>query len=177
MLYYRIYFLLLFLISCSDLSEQKSAPSRDGKPDQESWNVIITLTDHGITRSIVRSGHLEKYDDRQFILLDEGVDVDFFDSDENHTSNLVSALATVDEKTNSMKAVGQVVVVSDSGVTLFTDTLSWDNRKELVFTNDSVMVVTEENDTLYGVGFESDMGLEYWKILQPSGVVGETNGE
>ncbi len=167
------FFVFLVIISCSDLPEQSQRSSRDGIPDQESWNVTITLTDEGLRRAVVKSGHLQKFHDRQFINLNKGVDVDFFDNEENHTSNLLSQNATVDEKTNSMKAVGQVIVLSDSGVTLFTDTLSWDSRKELVFTNDSVMVVTEENDTLYGIGFESDMGLEYWKILQPSGVVGQ----
>ena len=175
MIKHRTFSLFLLMMSCSDLPEQSQSTRQDGLPDQESWNVIITLTDEGLRRAVVKSGHLQKFHDRQFINLDKGVDVDFFDSEENHTSNLLSQNATVDEKTNSMKAVGQVIVVSDSGVTLFTDTLSWDNRKELVFTNDSVMVVTEENDTLYGIGFESDMALEYWKILQPSGVIGQNN--
>ena len=34
-----------------------------------------------------------------------------------------------------------------------------------------VMITTEENDTLYGVGFESDSDLKNWKILKPSGVI------
>ncbi|NOZ04555.1 MAG: hypothetical protein GXO92_08165 [FCB group bacterium] len=55
-------------------------------------------------------------------------------------------------------------------MTLFTDTLAWDNELELIYTDDSVMVTTELQDTLYGVGFESDVRLEYWKIMQPSGV-------
>ncbi|GIS47488.1 MAG: hypothetical protein Ct9H90mP20_1580 [Candidatus Neomarinimicrobiota bacterium] len=32
--------------------------------------------------------------------------------------------------------MGNVVVVSDSGVTLYTDTLSWDNVDEKVFTDE-----------------------------------------
>lgn len=164
-----IYFLL---VSCSDPQIREAGSKRAGLPDQESWNVTITLTDEGLRRAVVKSGHLEKYNQRRFILLDQNVVVDFFDSEERHTSNLVSEIAQIDEKTNFMTAIDNVVVVSDSGVTLFTDTLSWDNRKELVFTDDSVMVHTEENDTLYGVGFESDVSLQYWKILQPSGVTG-----
>jgi hypothetical protein len=63
-----------------------------------------------------------------------------------------------------------VIVVSDSGVTLFTDTLSWDNLRERIFTEDSVIFITEQQDTLYGVGFESDVELDNWKILKPTGV-------
>ena len=58
-----------------------------------------------------------------------------------------------------------VVVESDSGVTLYTDTLNWDNKKELIFTTDSVMITTGTNDTLYGIGFESDVNMELWKIF------------
>ena len=69
-----------------------------------------------------------------------------------------------------MRAIQSVVVKSDSGITLFTDTLSWDHSKQRIFTDASVRVVTEKQDTVYGVGFESDMEMRYWKILKPSGV-------
>ena len=162
--------LFLIILSCSSRVEDQDTATREGLPDQESWNVIITLTDHGITRSIVRSGHLEKYDDRQFILLDENVDADFYDENENHTTNLKSLLAEVEEGNDFMRAMENVVVVSDSGVTLYTDTLVWDSKEELIYTEDNVMLTTEEGDTLYGIGFESDIELENWRILKPSGV-------
>ena len=41
-------------------------------------------------------------------------------------------------------------------------------RKSL--TSDSVIFITEKKDTLYGIGFESDIELNNWKILQPTGV-------
>ncbi|MEA1880808.1 MAG: LPS export ABC transporter periplasmic protein LptC [Candidatus Marinimicrobia bacterium] len=157
-------------MSCSNRVENKNANTREGLPDQESWNVIITLTNHGIKRSVVRSGHLEKYDDRQFILLDQKVNADFFDEQENHTTNLKSMLAEVEEGNDFMRAIENVVVVSDSGVTLYTDTLVWDSKEELIYTEDNVMLTTEEGDTLYGIGFESDIELENWLIIKPSGV-------
>ena len=98
------------------------------------------------------------------------VDVDFFDEEEMHTTNLKSIIAEIDEKTNFMTAIKNVVVVSDSGATLFTDTLRWDSKKEIIYTASPIMLTTEKNDTLYGSGFESDVGLNHWKILYPSGV-------
>ena len=68
-------------------------------------------------------------------------------------------------------------VVSDSGVTLFTDTLSWDNVREKIFTDDSVKFITESQDTLYGIGFESDVELNNWKILKPTGVFHEDEND
>ena len=163
---------ILFLcsMSCFNRVEEKNANTRKGLPDQESWKVTITLTDHGTIRSIVRSGHLEKYDDKQFILLDQRVNSDFFNEEENHTTNLKSELAEVEEGNDFMRAMGNVIVVSDSGVTLYTDTLVWDSKEELIYTEDNVMLTTEKGDTLYGIGFESDIAMENWRIIKPSGV-------
>ena len=128
-------------------------------------------------RALVKSGHLEKFNDRQYILLDKDVDVDFFDDLEQHTTNLKSQIAEVDERTNFMTAIGDVIVVSDSGVTLYTDTLMWNSEEELIYTDDPIMLTTEKNDTLYGIGFESDVSMDHWKILQPSGVTDRAKDE
>jgi len=131
------------------------------------------LTNKGAKRGVIRSGHLEKYNENEFILLDQNIDADFFNKEEVFTTNLKSLVAEIDEEEDFLVAIGNVVVVTDSGVTLFTDTLSWDNQKEKVFTSDSVIFITEKKDTLYGIGFESDIELNNWKILQPTGVFNE----
>ncbi len=102
--------------------------------------------------------------------MDQNVDANFFNKEEEYTTNLKSHKAEIDEEDDFLVAIGDVIVVTDSGVTLFTDTLSWDNLKERIFTSDSVIFVTEKKDTLYGIGFESDIELNNWKILQPTGV-------
>ena len=169
----RCLFLLIFQFACQSNDLQKSGQTRQGRPDAESWDAVITLTNKGAKRGVIRSGHLEKYNDNEFILLDQNVDADFFNEDEVFTTNLKSFVAEIDEEEDFLVAIGNVVVVTDSGVTLFTDTLSWDNQKEKVFTSDSVIFITEKKDTLYGIGFESDIELNNWKILQPTGVFNE----
>ena len=169
----RCLFFLIFQFACQSNELQRSGETRQGRPDAESWDAIITLTNKGAKRGIIRSGHLEKYNDKEFILLDQNVDADFFNEEEVFTTNLKSLVAEIDEEEDFLVAIGNVVVVTDSGVTLFTDTLSWDNQKEKVFTSDSVIFITEKKDTLYGIGFESDIELNNWKILQPTGVFNE----
>ena len=105
--------------------------------------------------------------------MDQNVDADFFNAEEVYTTNLKSKMAKIDEEEDFLIAIGDVVVVSDSGVTLFTDTLSWDNVREKIFTDDSVKFITESQDTIYGIGFESDVELNNWKILKPTGVFHE----
>ena len=169
----RCLFVLIFQFACQSNEVQKSGQTRQGRPDAESWDAVITLTNKGAKRGVIRSGHLEKYNDKEFILLDQNVDADFFNEEEVFTTNLKSLVAEIDEEEDFLVAIGNVVVVTDSGVTLLTDTLSWDNQKEKVFTSDSVIFITEKKDTLYGIGFESDIELNNWKILQPTGVFNE----
>jgi len=167
----------ILLINCSTLERADYRNTRSGYPDQDRWGVKITLTDEGVMRALVKSGHLEKFNDRQYILLDKDVDVDFFDDLEQHTTNLKSQIAEIDERTNFMTAIGDVIVVSDSGITLYTDTLMWNSEEELIYTDNPIMLTTEKNDTLYGIGFESDVSMNHWKILQPSGVTERAKDE
>ena len=155
---------------CSDRSDEAQLAKGIDYPDQESWGATIILTDSSIERARIKSGHLEKYNQEQHIMLDDRVKVDFFDKKQAHVAVLNSLRAEVDQKTNNMKAIGDVIAVSDSGITLYTDTLYWNAKIEQMSTVDSVMITTLDNDTLYGVGFESDSDLQNWKILKPSGV-------
>ncbi len=169
---YVITFVYLLLVSCS--SEAILELPLDKKtPDQESWDVTIILTDKGIMRAKIQSGHLEKYNEKSFVFLDKNVLVDFFDNEEDHTSILTSDYAEVNQKSNDMKASGNVIAISDSGITLYSDILIWNAEEEKLYTNEKIMITTLEKDTLYGVGFESNSNLENWKILNPSGVSGK----
>ena len=81
--------------------------------------------------------------------------------------------AEVNQNSNDMKASGNVIATSDSGITLFSESLTWLSVSEKLYTKDSIMITTIEGDTIYGIGFESDSDLKNWKIIQPSGVTGK----
>ena len=113
---------ILLINGCSQETPIEELSKGVDFPDQESWGVTIILTDSSVERARVKSGHLEKYNQKQHILLDENVEVDFFDKKQKHVAVLNSFKAEVDQKTNDMKAVGSVIAISDSGITLYTDT-------------------------------------------------------
>ena len=167
-----IFFSALLLFSSCGEERNSDLPSSEGLPDQESWGVTIIMTHEGLTRAKVKSGHLKKYNEKEHIILDQNVVVDFFDLQENHTSTLYSDKSEINEKSNDMLAIGNVIAKSDSGITLFTERLQWIAEDEKLFTKDSIMITTHEKDTLFGKGFESNADLENWRILNPSGVTG-----
>ena len=51
--------------------------TKKGLPDQESWGVNIILTNEGAIRAKIASEHLEKYNEKKFISLDNNFVVDF----------------------------------------------------------------------------------------------------
>ena len=55
---YIMLLILFFFIHCQS-SQEIMVDSRLGKPDQESWGVTIFLTEEGMIKAKIQSGHLE----------------------------------------------------------------------------------------------------------------------
>ena len=101
------------------------------------------------------------------------VEIDFYNDTGDHISMLFADSAKINEQNNDLKANGNVYVISDSGYTLTTHEIIWDNSYRMIIAEDSVMFTTSSGDTLYGVGFESDSDLEEWRISKPFGIARE----
>ncbi|MFH1940838.1 MAG: LPS export ABC transporter periplasmic protein LptC [bacterium] len=136
-------------------------------PSQEGWDSEMFLTKAGLLQAVVRYGHMRKYDKRKVVLFDEGVEVDFYDDNGKHRSHLTSEQGEYHEGTENVIGMGNVVVVSDSGVTLHTEVLRWDNHRGKILSDTTIMLTTLDQDTLYGVGFESEPDLSRRVIRKP----------
>lgn len=174
----RKHIALLLIVACGLLlvngCEEKIKPSVLGGvsstalPTQESWNTTVTFTDSGIVKAILKAGHLSAFEASKQTILDNGVHMDFFDEHGKHSSVLTSLTGKVDEMTNNLEAIGNVVVVSDSGVVIETEKLFWDNGRQLIHSNEFVKI-TSPKEKLQGRGFESDQNLKNYKIFRVTG--------
>ena len=162
-------FSILFLISCSK-NDTIDEISKDVH-DQLSTNVEITLTKKGNITATIDSEILKKNNQSLQLELYNDVNVNLFDENFEHKSLIKSQSAIVNEKENRMKAYGNVVVISNDGKILMTDSLSWDNNSDKIYTNANLEFITSDTDTLYGTGFESNIDLTDWNILKPRGSV------
>ena len=161
---------LSFIMCASHDQEEVANVTTESFPTQEGWNSKLYITKMGRTQAIVQYGHMAQYENQEEIQLDEGVEVDFYDRNGNHTSHLMSDRGTYHEQTQNVKAEGRVIAVSDSGVTLRTTSLAWDNLQGKIHSDTLVQVTTQESDTLWGKGFESEADLSHWVIRKPWGV-------
>ncbi len=137
--------------------------------DQLSTNVEITLTKKGNVTAKIKSEVLKKNNQSLQLELFDNVKVDLFDENFKKKSLIKSQSAMVNEKENKIKAYGNVVVISDDGKILTTDSLTWDNNSDKIYTDANLEFITSDSDTLYGTGFKSNIDLTNWNILQPRG--------
>ncbi len=138
-------------------------------PDQEGWNSTVTATKEGRVEAVVKYGHMMRFSEKKFAKFDQGVTVDFYQPDGRHGSLLTAERGELNETTNDVAAMGNVVVVSDTGVTLHTERLAYSQKNGKIFTEEKVMITTTDGDTLYGTGFESDPNLEHYTIKKVHG--------
>lgn len=162
----------LFILanSCSEQKQTEPVESDERVPEQEMWQSSLTSTKNGQLEAVVHFGHMIRYEGDDILRLDQGVKVNFYNNKGEHASTLTSDRGEFNEKTHDVKAIGNVVVVSDTGVTLHTEELSFDNRTEKVVSNVAVMVTTADGDTLYGTSFVSNTAFTEWTITNTSGV-------
>ncbi|NQV14959.1 LPS export ABC transporter periplasmic protein LptC [bacterium] len=166
-----VFQVFIFVIACEPVGQSLD----EGKieelrvPSQESWNPVIRINSVGKENVQARAAYSAHYDNPKEILFIGKVRLDFFDFEGNHSSTMRADTGRIDDKRHLFTARGDVYVDSDSGMTLTTSILHWNENTESIFT-DQAIVLTTETDTLYGIGFESDANLANWTITNPTGV-------
>ena len=164
-----IFFVLIFLMGCAETGEEvvRRNISMFNENEIENPEIIISRENTRIVKAA--SKHLMKNGNEDALLTGD-VKADFYNDLGEHVSILYSDSAKINQRTNNLWATGNVHVESDSGFTLYANTILWDNQYKIIESKDSVMFTTTQGDTMYGVGFESDMDLTKWKIYKPTGV-------
>jgi LPS export ABC transporter protein LptC len=143
---------------------------KEDLPDQEMWNSQFRVINRGRLEVIVRYGHMSRFSEKKRADFDQGVKVDFYNDEGEHASLLTSDRAELDERVNDVRAMGNVVIESDSGVTLYTEEIAYNQETDMIVSQVDVMITTTNGDTLWGTGFESDPQLDNYKILKPKGI-------
>jgi LPS export ABC transporter protein LptC len=164
----RILILFLLAITISACRSEKVKPMItdirvEELPAQESWNSQIVFSDSGRIKAVLNTGHLRVYNDANETLLDSGVKVDFYNEDELKTTTLTSQRGRVDDATQNLFAIRDVIAVNDSGVKIETDELMWRNSDRKII-SDKFVTITTPVEKIEGYGFESDQSLVNYVI-------------
>jgi LPS export ABC transporter protein LptC len=160
---------LLILTGCEERVRPSVAPLQESSvAAQESWMSTIRFTDSARVRAVLWAGHIAVYSMDAFTLLDDSVHIDFYNERGEHSSTLTARRAKVHDRTQDFEAHENVVVVSDSGTTLKTDSLFWRNADRKIHT-DAFVEILSPTEHIMGRGLVSDQSLKNYRISRVTG--------
>ena len=116
----------------------------------------------------IDAGVLHQYNDGNTLLFN-GVIADLYNDDGNKASVVYSDSAIIFNKSDSVKAIGDVLIISVKGYELRTDKIILYNDLKLVKSDDDVSFTSNNDDWLYGKGFWSNFDMSNFEILKPKG--------
>ena len=163
-------FVVAMLFSCeNDIETVNIIGAKDTAPFEISKNVALYYSENGKVEVLLKTPLLERYTgERPYFEMTKGVEVYFYDSLMNISSQLTANYAISYENEKITEARNNVVVLNEKNEQLDTEHLIWDEKKAIIYSNVYVKITTPD-EILYGDGFESDERFEKWHIKMPKG--------
>ncbi len=157
--------ILLLTVSCRQSKiEPKVALINSKKiPDQESFDTQIIFTEEGKLKAKLFADTIKVFNEKREKDLSK-IHINFFNNAGEKTSSITADKGRIDDRTQDMYAIGNVVAVSDSGITLTTDELVWKNKTKKI-TTDKFVKIKSNKEFIEGYGFESDQDLNNYTIF------------
>lgn len=155
------------LFACgNNLSEVKKIGLSEGEPIGVAENFNFKYTDSGRMTANLVSPKMMDFSNREFDYIEfpEGAHLDIYDK-ENEKSTVVADYAIVYNKTGIIDMQGNVVLNTPSQDTLFAEQLYYDQSKEWLFTNKSV-VFKNKGNLIPGIGFDSNSDFTNAQVLE-----------
>jgi LPS export ABC transporter protein LptC len=152
-------FLLSFVVGCRREEPPPIAENdfRDA-PEQIIENMEVTFTEQGRRTGVLRADSVAIYQQGK-VKKGRKIQVDFYDQEGLHTSTLRADEGIYDSKAEEIEAQGNVVVISDAGVRLETESLCWRKQTNRISTDALVRIIRGKN-TVSGYGLDTDPRLE-----------------
>lgn len=155
------------LAGCSSkekVSSDSDSTDRSGLvPDSELRGATIYLYEKEKVTTEVHAERLLKFEIKDSTMA-YMLDIDFFDSTGQITTELIADSGVIRETTNQLHLYGNVVVVTADRSRLETEYLYWDTNTDKIQT-DAFVRITKKDDVITGWGMEADPGLTRIKIL------------
>ena len=149
---------------CSGRSTPVASNGELRIPDQEARDFTLTESAAGTKNWTLHAEYAAMFN-REHKVDAKTVKIDFFDAKGTLYSTLTADRGEVDQRTNDLKARGNVVVVTKNGIAMETDSLRFMNRTGKIV-SDGFVKVTRRGDVLTGYGFESDATLEHFSLTR-----------
>jgi LPS export ABC transporter protein LptC len=166
--------LAMFFLACeNDPQAVRDLNIVDNEPLEYQENVRMVYTDSAVLRfemlAPIAANYPEREDNEPYTEFPEGIDVVFFDNFGEPESSVKANYAIRFPRRNQWEAKGDVVVIGKTGEKLNTEHLIWDERREIIYSDEFVTINTG-SEIFMGEGFEADQGFTQYTIKK---IVGE----
>lgn len=163
---------ILFSGCENNIEEIKAFASTENLPILEARNFETIFTDSGQVRYSLKTPKLLRFEDegRDYIEFPEGMQLVKFDANKKIVSSITADYAKQFVADDKWEAKNNVVATNAQGDTLKTEHLIWEEKKELIYTEEFVKIIRSDQ-IITGIGFTSDQKLQNWKIKNPKGTI------
>ncbi|MFH1761949.1 MAG: LPS export ABC transporter periplasmic protein LptC [bacterium] len=161
-----LYLLLLVVSGCQTIPSQEEIILRsDSLPVQEftGRTVIFQFEEKKMVWTLKTDYILKLSGSEKTIIMP--VDLIFFGETAGRNSTLMADTGYTNKDMSTMEAMGKVEARSYDGKVLETDYVKWVKETNRITSDRFVKLTTAEGDEMTGIGFESDAGLDHWKIF------------
>ena len=160
------------MISCeNDPAEIARITQQDNNPVEQIKGLQTIYSDSGIVKVQVDAPMMKKLvSPVQVTELPQGLHIQFFDDHLHPESELYAKYAIHYENERKWVAKKDVVVVNRKGEKLNTEKLIWDERKELLSSDEHVKITTSD-EVIMGNGFEANQDFSHYRIINVTGII------
>jgi len=149
-------------LGCSSRPDSPPSGAEVRLPDQEARDFTLTESLEGKKNWTLWASYAAMYN-AQSLVDAKTVRIEFFDKEGKKFSTLVAKTGRVHQRTNDLEARGDVVVTTETGIRMETDSLRWQNAAGKIV-SDGFVKVTRQHDVVTGYGFESDPSLDHFHL-------------
>ncbi len=163
---------MLFYGCENNIEQIKAFYTTENLPVLEATNFETILTDSGQVRYFLKAPKLLQFQDegRDYREFPEGVELVEYDDHKRIISSIKANYAKEFLAENKWEAKNNVVATNAQGDTLKTEHLIWEEKKEIIYTEEFVKIIRTDQ-IITGIGFTSDQKLQNWKIKNPKGTI------
>lgn len=155
---------VLIAIGCQSRPDSTPSGAEIRLPDQEARDFTLTESSEGKKNWTLWASYAAMYNDQSLVDA-KTVRIEFFDKEGKRFSTLLAKTGRVHQRTNDLEARGNVVVTTESGIRMETDSLRWKNGTQKIV-SDGFVKVTRQHDVVTGYGFESDPSLDHFRLTR-----------
>jgi LPS export ABC transporter protein LptC len=156
---------IILISSCERKSDKIANTDILNLPSVTVKDFITVFDDSGKLQLKMYAPLMESYNntDDPYSEFRSGIKVTFFDGHKDSVANASAKYARYMNKKNLWELEDSVVIVNGTNDKLETEQLFWDQAKDIIYT-DRFVKITNEDQTVLGNGFESDIRLTRRRI-------------